>query len=338
MPKNWFPELSLEQIQALQISYVNSMVVRSSKEIWFVVNGPKPLQLARYLIGPKEITTYKIELPSGESYVPGKVFLSRIGEIWGINPVNVTPGVTRENYLLNKYDDPTDKFLPYPYKDGMQLDGEKIKDIDSDHNGNLWLVVYGIHNGISHNFLVKVDIRKNKVIHIDALDPFDIISLAIDNEDQAWLLVRTNENINRVLQYDPLTNKLKDYGVPPIEEFHADTQGIFIENNNRIWISNKAWLEIDTDGQTIWYITILPAAFVAPSVDPFGGITYQWWHDSPSLQDQRGILWFGYPAVVTLNPLSGEWCLVHRSSGVIAEDEEGNVWIFSGSQLYKYQQ
>lgn len=369
VPKNWIPMFSPQQVESLNLSWANrpSMVVKSSNEIWFTAyfqDEQDYPQLVRYLVQSKALSTYQVEYKSDvyksdvfgdvlalTTYVPDTVFLSKTGEVWGIN-------FYRDDHFLSRYDAAADRF--FPFAGNSQIPDERIG-IDSDQNGNLWTIIKDSKN--IPPSLMKVDVQQEQVtlIEIDKLDGLEIQYFAIDKQDRVWLYASSDffekyeAPPSKILRYDPSTNEFYDYGFGNFHDYWGN--GLFVTRDNLLWIGNIGWLDTSVNDtiarerwnpvfweesplakeyKNAWYRVMRPPLFLVDYGNPFGGGSFVLENYAPMIEDQRGRLWFGHPAVIVLDIQRGEWCQLNRAKALIGQDEKGTVWIFSENQLYQY--
>ena len=134
-------------------------------------------------------------------------------------------------------------------------------------------------------------------------------------------------------RYDPRTDELKNYGMPP-DVSYTD---IFLnfDRTGRLWLDEMAWLEISTSGQGTWYDVFRSPVFLT---DRTGSERHYMWASAfQTYESSNGLFWFASGAgLVRLDPANGEWCLTTTLRSPLAEDDQGNLWLAGDGQIYKY--
>jgi hypothetical protein len=142
------------------------------------------------------------------------------------------------------------------------------------------------------------------------------------------------EGRDTLTKYVPKTGKTYSILLPSDFEAYGDPASMYIDHHNRLWISDRVWVDISNQDFSHWNIVVRSPIFI-DYLETF--LRFSWTRPTVQLESSNGILWYSSTrGSAWFDPASGNWCLFTSYSGNIVEDSEHNLWMLIGNTLYKY--
>jgi ligand-binding sensor domain-containing protein len=147
----------------------------------------------------------------------------------------------------------------------------------------------------------------------------------------------------KLFVYSPVTREAQPYyGIPNFERIGSPAD-LFFDRDGRLWVDNKGWLDFTGMGKPTWYEIIPSTAFLtdqgAFKTDDVEGPLNRYGFSRPIyiFQSSNGWMWFTtLNGIIRLDFEKEEWCLFTNGSSLVAEDNNGYIWISVFDKLYKY--
>jgi len=315
--------------------YAQSIVVGPDGRIWMLT--PVGIVIYSFLSGETQyIPTFE-----GNSINDGFLFTSQDGTIWLVNPRGFFPDT--ETGVLARYSEISREFEMI--SDNQHLtEGSHLwaLTVDEDSSGNLWLILDGnIPRGV-----YQYDPLTNDSIYYGFSGEYSTVSsLAVAPDDRIWFY-ESGENL--LIIFDPETGELEELNSISTEITNEYTNSghlrmdatpdLYFDSSGRLWIDDYGWVDINNDtGEYIWYRIIRSSVFISRSFNYYES-SYGWTRPYRIFESSNGIFWFTSSAgSVSLDPLTGEWCLFTTGRSPIVEDQSGNLWMTAYGALYRYQ-
>jgi hypothetical protein len=329
-PLEWEPQLSDEQLAQIRHFYTAKSMVARGNDIWFTDNNT----LARYRPGTDELTTYTVQV-EGHDFVPSRLFLARNGVIWGVDHYSLytqdaVPHVPGD---LSRYDAEHDRFEPAPDEEGILTREAGYTPMTEDTQGRLWL----IRDRVLFSFDPETRQAERVLDEQRGYRPHNLVG-ALDGS--IWLAVYLTDppgNKPMVIRYDPRNGEIKHHGPPPDVREHTTIFSMYFDRAGRLWVDGYGWREFPSTGEPVWYRLIQSPVFITNRMQGAGDRQYAWTSPHRMYESSNGLFWFSSGAgLVRFNLQSGEWCLFTTLSSPVVEDDDQNLWIAGGRQLYKY--
>jgi len=311
---------------------IHDIILRDEDEIW--VTEP----LMKYTPSTGYLKKYFIENEDGNKFSPRRLFLSTDKTLWAIGSIPVEKSGERSGFTLSRFDDGKDRFEIITDKDGIFSSLGIESQLVEDQEGNLWMV--------SNDSLIKYDPVSNMALSVLGRDHGYLISsssILASGDGTIWVSAILTKEIDvsyqvdhaHVIQYDPLTGAVYDYGTPPDAQTHFF---MFFDHLGRLWVWDYAWLEISETGSGNWFRVIRSPIFISDK--PVDYAQYGWFRPIPRLETMDQYIWFTfYGGLVRLDLNTHHWCLLTNSQvTAIMADNENNIWIAANGQVYIFRQ
>lgn len=328
IPKDWVPQLDYRDMTKPYhqgISYLD--IIPTDDFVW--VN-------AFSLI-------YKLEISTGEisTYDLGErarnLMMTSQGDLWA----NFR---STKSSTIYRYDEQRDEFKEVVFHggEGSTFPGDSDNE-DFYHSDDklielspneLWYLYDGK--------LFRLDVSELvATLEFDWPPGVFINQIASGPEKGSLWIVRDYGNALTVYLY--MDSQLEIAGYLPSKPFDfPPVDGIESDNANRLWVSNKAMIEILADPETgeldpkhTKTVKILENRLFIGAHPNFSEVYYSA-NMASVLSD--GSVWFSSePGLVRLQPETGEWCMVARGvSSDVAEGPDDSIWFASEGQLYRH--
>lgn len=344
LPAEWESQINLSEFTRLPNIDFRELV-SVEKNLWILTRDS---QLISYDQTTKTITHFEDK----ELIIEGNkisfiyhLFGASNGELWALGEYSAfaegnypLPNIT---YLL-KFNQAVGIWEAITNIQTSGVEGYSSKIVE-DGYGNLWFII--------NSSLMKLETATENLERIIGKEEgyvFSSFSILIHPDGNIWSQIVYSKEVfeeqeimhlggYRLVRYDPITNELKDFGVPP-EPNHQLPFRYILDSQGRIWANNFGWLEMDiTDGRYLWYKAFPSNTFIS---DIDRGYDYQYvaYTAKPEFITGDRFLWYSSGAgIVTLDLTTGKWCLRNTSSTeAIVNDEFGNVWLADDGKLYKF--
>jgi hypothetical protein len=338
--KDWEPQLSPEQQEEIDLRFLDTLVYYGDS-IWMTTDS---LQLARFQPDEHMLTFYTVRVDELSEFVPNKLFVTSKQELWGIGnfgigTMEVWPSYTGKfRGILSRFDPELDRFLPVIDQDNLLVDTVGEQFIDDDSHGNFIVLVDEMVIRFNPNTL-KAEIL------LDQSDGFAFYRVLVGPDDKIWFSAQRKENpsngenedyANELVRYDPASRGLETFGTPPGEVGVRLPFPLYFDQNGRLWAGENR-LEISSNGDYEWYTLVDQPEFVRVreglpeiTVSKYFVVSL-----SPVFEASDNSMWFKGIGLLRLDPERGKWCRITDDIAFITEDDEGNLWMVQGSQLYK---
>lgn len=318
-------------------------VVTRSEEVW-IDAGFDTKKVFRYRTDTSQWKSYNTI--DDASAVPESLFLSREGTIWGFDVISFGKDSQRNLPLLSRYNENADQFESVTDIDGLLHTIRLFRtppSVSEDQAGWLWF--FGSRYGDVGVGLYSFDPAHLKVeeqIYWPRGHSFTGPDVAPDG--LIWYYNGSGER-GKLSKYSPITREVQTYyGIPSFERIGSPIN-LFFDQDGRLWVDNKGWLDFTDPDNPLWYEIIPSTAFLTDQgafnyIDDVEGPLSRYGFTPPIhiSQSSNGWMWFTtLYGIVRLNLENEEWCLFTTGSSPVVEDDEGNVWISVFDKIYKYQ-
>ncbi len=170
----------------------------------------------------------------------------------------------------------------------------------------------------------------------------NVDTIVVSETGQIWF---TSYNDLSIRMFDLEDGTLENYGPPPVMDYpypnYAGTflKAIEIDQQGRIWFLDYGMLELDENAQYVWQPIERSTIFISinnPEVE------YVWIRPRLIYYFSDGNVWYstgvggGGITIVEYDIEEDKWCWKATKAGPLAEDDNGNIWLVAGSQIYKY--
>ena len=269
---------------------------------------------------------HKTQSSTSASSVPG----------WEISRVSLTQGLPQhsigalafdqQGFMwigtedgLSRYDGFQFEQFKYKPGDSLSLSSNWINDILVDEKDNLWIAT---NRGL--NYLDKKSGQVIRVSNIELPDPIDISTLSIDSSSNLW--IGTTQGIFKYITSSGLSEKFLHVPNDPGSLKYDDIDELFIDRENRLWISSEMGLEIRNSKFEL--LKFFDRSFSK------GSFNYSETKIGTVFQDSDGIIWTGnHSGVVafdvSLNIIKVIQLDSRDEGGIqdITEDAQGHLWV-----------
>ena len=282
----------------------------------------------------------------GTRAVVGELFRTGDGTVWAHNyggdfftvfepPLQV--GISRQTEspasvpLLSKYNEKENQFEPVNIAGNLssaQLDGEWEK-VLLDQNGIFWIFIQG--DGI-YSYTPESQAVKRHADLGSGIYKLPVRSVALDAVGNLYF----SDDSSAVLRFAQATQTIEKIGGIPLPLDHKYSlyfHGILPDASGRLWVGNLGWAE--PPEYHTWYQLFPAPIFVARSE---GDTLYAQQSPWLILESADGRLWYKFAnGLAWLNPQKEKWCWFTSSQSNLVKDQQGNLWMSAGGNLYEYQ-
>lgn len=338
-PFTWESHAVATQTENIQFDRASSLIATSDGDIWAVVSkGPSDSWLIRYTPASQNMRIYVTDGPDGK-VVPLHLMLSPNGTLWGWDLISLhQPPQIR--WRLSRYDSHTDRFFVVQDETAL-LRGQTVHDLAEDSNRNLWIILgndsyHSRHELIHYNPISNRATQINLKPRLDELSVQEITRLAIAPDDTIWLVgSRARSGEGTVLQYNPITDTVKDYGAPPKGISYVDR--LYFDRAGNLWTSSVARMTLSPTGEAVWELDIQPDEFIA-EIDKMPKSRMLWVNPFSIYESSDGKMWFSSLAgLVMYDPPKNIWRRVNDwTSSRVMEDGQQRMWTAANSAFYSY--
>jgi sugar lactone lactonase YvrE len=334
MPSWWNPQLTKSIANKIRRTSIFDIVFQVTDEIWLASYADDSgNSIIRYRTDIGDIKGYGIIDETGKGYTAGDLYVASDGNLWA-------RVINRNEYsLLAVYDPKLDKFeividqanllTPQPNIE-ISWNGRTQPVLNEEPDGKLVVTLNG------EIFLYNSKTNQAKRI-LSRSKGFDVNSISVSEDGHVWF---TSSNELSIRELDPISGSIIDYGPPPNTEndpmnlFSLVEKVLEIDNEGRIWVSDFGWLEKGLDDRYVWHSVARSSLFISIYDKEY---EYIWIRPSGVYQFSDGNIWYASGlGIIRFNEKNGEWCWKATESGLLAEDEKGNLWLIANGQLYKY--
>lgn len=338
MPSWWKPQLGMFQSRPPILDYPADIVTRQDNEIW--IGGyanATPISLIMYNSRTHSISKYSVLDSQGKPYSAIDLLVTsdnslwvllvgRGSDLWHLALARFYPSqnmfkvVRDEEGLLNP-ERPLERYLPLPPQSLLA------------ETPNSRLVV-GMDGKI-----YEYDPATNRANQVPGTGSELIVtSFQVSGDGHIWFVTKNDFSVREL---DPADGVVWNHGSPPgsdledpADQYAMMGQPLDIDDEGRVWAADFGWLEPpDSETGYVWHP--LPRSTIFLSVyDP--EYLYRWERPNSVHHLSDGDIWFvGLLTIARFEPASKTWCWAAPSSGPLAEDEDGNVWLVD-RQIYRY--
>jgi hypothetical protein len=339
MPPWWEPQLDEDRQSQLERFDGYDIAIRDN-EMWIVYAAKtRDKTIMRYDMDTQETRTYGIRDNAGNTYRALNIFETSDGILW-------VRGTSRQDYsVMAHYDKAKDEFQVVIDQDRLlappiERDTAWILatqpvfgEID---DGNLVVALNGeiyAYNPTTNQARLLLDRKRGENVN----------TIVVSKTEQIWFTTYSDLSIRML---DPVDGTIRNYGPPPgidlggPDYYYYDfIKAIEIDQHGRIWVVDYGWLEPDENAQYTWQPIERSTVFISIN-DP--EYEYVWIKPSFVYQFSDGNMWYssgvggGGISIVEYDVEANKWCWKATKAGPLAEDDYGNLWLVSGSQIYKY--
>ncbi|MEW6028917.1 MAG: hypothetical protein ACOYZ8_06200 [Chloroflexota bacterium] len=138
-----------------------------------------------------------------------------------------------------------------------------------------------------------------------------------------------------LVKYNPPTGNVLSANIPRTDEEFGDSNNMYLDHENRLWISDRVWFDITATGIDNQYVVIRSPVFI-DYVDYL--LHYRWVRPLVALESIDGRLWYrSTRGNAWFNPNNGEWCLFTTYNSNIVQDSKYDLWMLIENSLYRLQ-
>ncbi len=338
MPPWWEPQLEKDRQSQLE-KFSGYDIAFRRNAMWIVYRTTtRERTIMRYDMDTKEIRTYGIRDKDGNIYVAANLFETSDGTLW-------VRGESSQYYsILARYDDENDVFQ-------VEMDKERLfaPPVESDRTRGLpTQPVFGETDDgklvvALNGEIFTYNLKTNQAdLILDREKGENVNTIALAETGQIWF---TSYNDLSIRMFDLEDGTLENYGPPPVMDYpypnYAGTflKAIEIDQQGRIWFLDYGMLELDENAQYVWQPIERSTIFISinnPEVE------YVWIRPRLIYYFSDGNVWYstgvggGGITIVEYDIEEDKWCWKATKAGPLAEDDNGNIWLVAGSQIYKY--
>ena len=322
LPAGWDEVSQIPEKFKDGITYIGLIRPRSGyEEFWIGVHNPSEFTNINdiFLVYRTDTQEWRESPP-----VPGfNFFLDKDQNVWvvGYSQNNVKP-------RLYRLDDNSGQFISV--MDGTnELDaGQIVSNIKIDSNGLFWFIFRNADDTTASNeSLYEFNPLTLDIKHY--LSGMSMVNdLEIDLKDNLYILQGTGT----LVYYQRATNETLQTNLPRDSQLGIGGN-LYIDHQNRLWVSDRLWFELSKDFFARPYIMIRSPIFI----DYIGNLShYEWIRPSVILETIDGRLWYtSARGNAWFKPDTGEWCLFTTHGSRIVEDSDHNLWMLIENTLYK---
>jgi hypothetical protein len=308
-------------------AHEGQLVVKGDDEIWLM----EPLR--RYTPSTKKVKEYTVVDGDGNLLYPVTLFMDLHNTLYA-----TAHNESFDSLVFVQYNDRTDRFEVIGTENSVLIGrGAGVgRNIVEDQSERFWLVY--------QDNLIRFDPKTNQAEKIlgeeQGYIPWD--ALVISSDNALFLVAEELSDVGggeierldpQVIRYDIQTGDIQQYDAPPLTDANIE---LFIDHQERLWLNDFGYLELNHDGSWTWYQIIQSPIFIISGQS--GNYRYTWKRPILEVETHNRYLWFTFSGLARLDLKTNEWCLVTRTSVyTVAKDSQENLWFISDNQLYKYE-
>ena len=329
-----FPEGNSVVLEVLQS-------IEGSDRVWIIVEDTEKYHFSYYQTDDNRW----VNIEPSPAYSDGegllffpKLFLDMHNSIWlTLNPSNYYKTIDANTALLSIYDEVSQQFDPklivkdLPSFDSSQsINNVRITNPQMDGQGDIWFFLTVQKSNQDWEYLLYKFSPINRTLtrHLSernfGTDSSSSFTLAPDGS-----LYALDTKKYKLIHYYPVERIVEEIKISRGEEYLSSLSSLFLDNRSRLWINDKAFLDLHNDD---WYIIVKPPDFISYE---FG----RWTRTQPtySLQTKDGRIWYSanYRGSGWVDPNSGVWCLFTSYPSNIVKDSKGHLWMIADGKLYR---
>lgn len=333
-PNPWRIEAHLPEFpgitnwEARRLGVIQTRQVNDYFEIW--------IQISRGLEEQEYLAVYRTDLKEWK-IIPEQIntlFVDKNGSLWGDRSgIGSAPFDSR---TLSKFDEQTSTFTVVEEIQNLASGVEKTGSyfynrVLLDNDGMFWILVPedGIYRYNPSNREMK------RFFDLPVI--FNDADIAADGTIYVLIYNQFIKDGNLATQsflnfYIPGTGEASGIALNALLEPYPYPFGILIDNKDRIWLDNIAYMSEDG----VWYQIQRSPLFVSSVRETYGDYRYK--RADVVLESSDGRLWFLHPnnGMIYLDPEKGEWCWFTTYQSNIVEDSDHNLWMIADNKLYRY--
>lgn len=289
------------------------------------------------------LNTNQIHHFSGDSSIlPSSMFLDDKGDFWGMD-IKFSPNQNSGLVRFSKYKTTTNTFDEI-FLGGEGLDNMKIIEKKNIIDGKY--VFFSVYDNENIRYLLQVDLLEKRILFKQNIS--DMTDIVKDNLGHIWFTGIDDSGDYRLFYLDPSTQKVFAYqnywglGEAPyaftisdiLRENENQLNTMFYDNNNRLWIGNVGWFDLNNLEKPVWNVIFTQPEFLIENPRP----EYHWnWAFVYSINETSvGEFFFNTSGgTISLDMNTGEWCKFTTASSNVYEDKGGALWIFAYGKLFK---
>jgi hypothetical protein len=294
-------------------------------EVWvrryldFETDGGVSVLRVQFLVYRTDTREWKLipEKFDDNSAKSGSIYMAKDGTIWA------NLGFSGFSYFAI-YNDQEGQF-EYLEESENVPSGNRLLDDD----GKFWILAS--KDGIYSYDPVSHEIEKHASIPDVETNSSLYGSMAtLAPDGSIYFLNMTGERQVRLMHFFPKTGQL-EYE-PNFDYYLGDiSYNLFMERSERLWVGDLGWMEPDG----AWYRIVRSPVFITDRAER--GVKYIWSSPSIVLESSNNLLWFRSDNGMTwLDPQKKEWCWFTTEQSNIVEDQQQNLRMIAGGNLYKY--
>jgi len=281
-------------------------------EVWSLVNDSDSTSTYIYRTDTKQWQQVPIA-------VKGIYFLDRENNVW-IIPFWFMDKTQASLYRL----DSDNTVVPVVDSEHLLSNGQ-IKSIQIGPDGVFWVQFYDESDNVGL-YSFSPDTLKAELHLTDLYFPNE--DVVIDKDYNLYLM----KDLDTVMRYNPTTGETKTRKLPPDYVEYGSATSLYIDNDNRLWVSDRAWFDLsDADFASINVVFHSPIF-----IDLMPGVgRYVWDRPKPLVDTSDGRLWYtSSRGLAWFKPETGDWCLFTTDPGKIVKDSQQDLWIMVDDTLY----
>lgn len=226
--------------------------------------------------------------------------------------------------VLYRLDENANEFIPVVDKSN-ELSNGYIQSLKIGSDGLFWLIF-------------ESDTDSSRLLY--SFDPVTLVakryisgrwykSFEVDANGDIYI-----ETENTLIYYQPASSKEEQVNLP-LDDSIGDPRGLYLDHDDRLWLSDRLWLELSNGFSPFPYIIIRSPIFI--NYLDFRQ-EYLWVRPSVLLESIDGRLWYvsnSGQGNAWFQPETGEWCLFTTYEGNIVEDSDHDLWMMIEDTLYR---
>ncbi len=277
---------------------------------------------------------YVSDMIEGTDIFVGEIFLTNDGTIWGLNKWQTNDTNPKKGPILSKFNEQTRQFefasgaLEVPFTDEQRFESLELV---IDRQDNIFWFLLG----------------NDGIYRYDPVTQATTKQIDLSNITLAWATVSTDGSIyfadfNKLPLADPpnslprgmlfhFVSDTKELTQLDIPEDPWPKGRMYVTEAGDLWIGANGYKDITNN----WHL-------LHPDMDFYLNLTWRR-VNSPYiiLESSNGLLWFNKYTETTqgtawYDPKTQEGCMITDISARIIEDEQQQLWMFAGGNLYRY--
>jgi len=318
------PPIGWERVSEIPDEFISNEDEQWYSSVFFTRTQPGYTEVWSYVSDSDSTSTYIYRTDTKQwqlvpTTVRGDWFVDHENNVW-IIPFWFADKTQASLYRL----DSDNTVVPVVDSEHLLSNGQ-IDAIQIGPDGVFWVQFYDESDNLSL-YSFSPDTLKAE-LHLTDLF-FSNDELVIDKDYNLYLM----KDLDTLMRYNPTTGETKTRKLPPDYVAYGRATSLYIDDNNRLWVSDRVWLDLsDTDLASINIVYRSPIF-----IDLIPGMAnYVWYRPKPLIDTSDGRLWYtSSRGLAWFKPETGDWCLFTTDPGLIVKDSQQDLWIMVEDTLY----